>query len=241
MQVKKILLKYFYKIDRFDAILTVGKLAEKYFKEISKKPVFNVPYMTDLSKFLNVDIRLSHDGLRFLYIGRLHNVKNIKNLIKAFLEAKKKSKRRIELIIYGKGPLENYVRKFTNHNVIYKGFLTYDEIHKAYSEGDVLILPSIYDGWGRPVVEAMASGKAIICSKYVGSCNEYILHKTNGFVVGTSKEDIFKGIKYYIDNEHLINKHGILNRQIIISSEANVDIGARRLFKILKKIWDVEV
>ena len=53
----------------------------------------------------------------------------------------------------------------TTPNVIYGGVLNYDEMYKFYDAVDIVILPSLNEGFPNAILEAYLSGKCIIASK----------------------------------------------------------------------------
>jgi len=46
----------------------------------------------------------------------------------------------------------------------FTGFVTDDELHKLYGACDMFVYPSFYEGFGLPILEAMACGRAVACS-----------------------------------------------------------------------------
>ncbi|MCX6816312.1 MAG: glycosyltransferase family 1 protein [Candidatus Beckwithbacteria bacterium] len=96
----------------------------------------------------------------FLSVGTLEPRKNIKNLIKAFALLPKRYSP--ELVIAGKfGWGENY----PNHlGVKFIGFIPDEDLAGLYSGAKAFIYPSLYEGFGLPVLEAMSCGCPVITS-----------------------------------------------------------------------------
>jgi glycosyltransferase involved in cell wall biosynthesis len=46
----------------------------------------------------------------------------------------------------------------------FTGFVSDDELHQLYGACDLFIYPSFYEGFGLPILEAMACGRAVACS-----------------------------------------------------------------------------
>lgn len=140
----------------------------------------------DLVKFYGVDpekIKVVYHGARItnhelriknkdkktfniLFIGRLEKRKNLVNLIKAFEIFKKSCK----LILAGKGgfgfeEIKKAIAESPNKNdIILKGYVPEKEKEELYKNADVFIMPSLYEGFGLPVLEAMSYGVPVICS-----------------------------------------------------------------------------
>jgi glycosyltransferase involved in cell wall biosynthesis len=114
-----------------------------------------------------------------LFIGRLEKRKNIAGIIGAFekfMDEVKISKVppanniKINLILAGKAGFgfEEIERKISGSsykkNIILPGYVSEKEKRKLYSDADVFIFPSLYEGFGIPILEAMRYGVPVITS-----------------------------------------------------------------------------
>lgn len=103
-----------------------------------------------------------------LYLGTLQPRKNLSNLIKAFSKISNKS---IKLVIAGKKgwlyqPLFNLVKKLDiQSRIIFTGFVSDQKAATLIKHAKSLILPSFYEGFGIPVVQAMNLGTPVVVSR----------------------------------------------------------------------------
>ena len=89
------------------------------------------------------------------------------------------------LLIVGEGPLEAKLRRLvTAHHldssVLFAGFQS--DVPAVTAALDAAVLPSLFEGMGRVVLEAMAAGKPIIASD-VGGIPDLVRHGENGLLV----------------------------------------------------------
>ncbi|MBA4386406.1 MAG: hypothetical protein C0404_00390 [Verrucomicrobia bacterium] len=105
-----------------------------------------------------------------LYVGRSDPYKNLTTLIRAIAEYRKMPAPPVVLTIAG-SPDPRYPEAQQlasglglNDIVRWTGYLSDDALLKLYQEADLLVHPSIYEGFGLQVVEAMACGTPVICS-----------------------------------------------------------------------------
>ena len=102
-----------------------------------------------------------------LFVGTLQPRKNIVRLIEAFSKLKNKS---VDLLIVGKkGWLYEEILKApekfqVNDRVNFMDFVKDEDMPSLYKNAVCLVLPSLYEGFGLPVLEAMKYGCPVILS-----------------------------------------------------------------------------
>lgn len=126
-----------------------------------------------------------------LFVGALttwHAYKGVDNLLRAFRLARDRFDR-MKLVIVGGGSLAGeYVRLARelslDHDVIFAGHSPDAELPSYYAACDVAVLPSKdrSEGYGLVLLEAMASGKPVICSN-IGGLPEVVRHLETGLLV----------------------------------------------------------
>ena len=102
--------------------------------------------------------------IRYVYTGRIIELKNLYLLIKAFNENGK------QLTIIGTGCKETEYKAMAKSNILFLGFVDNSKLKEIYANCDCLILPSYFEVWGLVVEEALYNGLPVIVSDLVG-CN----------------------------------------------------------------------
>lgn len=109
------------------------------------------------------------DGF-ILYVGTLQPRKNVDTLVTAYGRFRRKTGLPHKLLIVGK-PKYKFEAVFEairnsgyEQDVIFAGFVPDEELPMYYNAADLFVFPSLYEGFGLPVIEAMACGAPVICS-----------------------------------------------------------------------------
>ena len=126
----------------------------------------------------------------FLLVGRRDAHKNVRLFFKAF--ARLPDRERYAIVLAGAGhEIEPELRELIAGTDSYAGFFSDQDLALLYSGALALVYPSIYEGFGLPILEAMQSGCPVItchnssifevagrAALYVGECDVDGLAKT---------------------------------------------------------------
>jgi len=120
-----------------------------------------------------------------LFVGRLARQKNLSFLLDVLSDLKKRGLA-VRLVIVGSGSIESELRSRARDldvgdRVLWLGEQPHANIGPLMAGSDVIVLPSIYEGFARVLVEAAAAGRPIVCSSVSGA-DEAVVHGTTGFV-----------------------------------------------------------
>ncbi len=102
-----------------------------------------------------------------LFVGQLQPRKNLTALIEAYERIWRKE-RRLSLVVAGShGWLNDKIyervkRSPAKDNIVLTGRVSDDDLRRLYWQAEVFVLPSLYEGFGLPVLEAMACGCPVV-------------------------------------------------------------------------------
>lgn len=158
-QIQKRLLK------TADAIIAISESAKKDIEKltgISENKIF-VTYLAAGENYKNLNIKKENF---VLYVGDINPNKNLSSLFKAIALLKNE-----KLVLVGKAVSENAeIKKEINilgieKRVKFTGYISEKEKIILLNKARVYVQPSIYEGFGLPVLEAMACGTPVVCGK----------------------------------------------------------------------------
>jgi glycosyltransferase involved in cell wall biosynthesis len=121
-----------------------------------------------------------------LYVGRIDRRKGVDFLIRALPEVARQIPD-VRLHVGGIGKdlplLKNYVRaQGLERNVEFLGFIPEDSLNTWYNKVQCAVIPSVFEGFGLTVVEAMAAGTSVISTR-VDSLRRIVRDETCGYLV----------------------------------------------------------
>jgi glycosyltransferase involved in cell wall biosynthesis len=123
---------------------------------------------------------LAQDSTNVLYAGRLEQEKGIALLADAFLRARR-DEHSLRLVLAGGGGGEAYLRSRLGDAATFLGWLEGQELAATYASADLFVFPSATDTFGQAVIEAQASGLAVVATT-AGGPAELIEDRATGLL-----------------------------------------------------------
>ncbi|NVM18590.1 MAG: glycosyltransferase family 4 protein [Candidatus Lokiarchaeota archaeon] len=155
---------------------TISKHAKKYLDNFyNPNNVIHIIHGVELDNFKKNAIEVkSQEILNFIYVGYLDDIhKGLDVLIKAIINLLEEND---DLPVFfefcGAGPLKQKIRELEHEYpkyVKYHGYVDNINIVKFYEKSDVFLFTSRREPFGRVLIEALAAGLLVICSKTTGS------------------------------------------------------------------------
>jgi len=118
----------------------------------------------------NIKKELTDGNPFFIYVGSLHPRKNVVNLIKAFDIFKETQNTNHKLVLVGRLAWKNEALKDVysatkyRDDIILTGHISNEKLPKYLASADALTYVSVFEGFGIPILEGMASGTPVITS-----------------------------------------------------------------------------
>jgi glycosyltransferase involved in cell wall biosynthesis len=206
----------------YDAIIFQNNSALKLGRKIgiNAKKVFLLQPGIDWKKF-----QLKRKKEPFvLFVGSMKMDEPLVRLkgIKYLLDAAKELKD-INFFVVGGGRALEKLKNISPKNVVFTGPLTGKYLIEIYARAQIFCLPSLSEGFGLSILEAMASGCAIVSTIDIGQRGILVRPKNS--------DEIVKAIKYFIENKEKALKCGKENRRLAKSFTWN------KFFNNLIKIY----
>ena len=133
----------------------------------SFRPVDDIAQQNALRRRLSLD-----DDVPFiLFVGVIEPRKNLAGLIEAFAILKSRQTLPHKLLVVGRrgwlweGIVERAERSPVSQDIVFAGFVPEEDLPTLYSAAQIFAFPSHYEGFGLPVLEAMACGTPVVASR----------------------------------------------------------------------------
>jgi glycosyltransferase involved in cell wall biosynthesis len=165
---------------RANAIITPSEAVKREVCEylnVNAEKVFAIPeaarrafYPILASESRPICERLGIQEEFILFVGTVEPRKNLLTLVRAFEQLLRTTSLRLQLVIAGeKGWMSNDLMAHLNASgirdrVLFTGHLTDDDLRALYSACRIFAYPSLYEGFGLPLLEAMSCGAPVVTS-----------------------------------------------------------------------------
>ena len=145
------------------------------------------------------------NGPYILFVGAADEDKNLTRLTEAFAQLAQKHDQ-LQLVFagsinWGLRQLQEKFHSLSQKNkIVFTGFIDDADLPSIYSAATALAMPSIHEGFGLPVLEAMACGAPVLCSN-ISSLPE-VVGDAGILIDPYSTEEITEGLRRLVeDNE----------------------------------------
>ncbi len=189
-----------------------------------------------------------YDNPYVLFVGTEHPRKNFITLLKAFSQLKSEPRfKGLKLVKVGKaGGQEADFRGQTMkvidaqglvNEVVFTDFVPEADLPAYYSGAKVLVMPSLYEGFGLPVVEAMACGCPVITSN-TSSLPEVVGEA--GIMVNPNDTDSLAEVMRRVLTENKL-RDDMIRKGLEQSKRFSWEKAARETLEVYKKVAELEL
>lgn len=186
-------------------------ITSKY--QLNTEKLHIIPNYVDVDRFRPRE-RQTNKRFRIVFVGRLDHQKNLLNLIDAVAPLD------VELFLVGGGHQISLLAQRTEDafaDVVFKGVRPHEDLPSLLNRCDLFILPSLYEGHPKALIEAMACGLPVIGTKVRG-IKEIIENGSNGLLCDTDAESIRSAIRQLMDNAALRKRLGVEARRYVVKN-----------------------
>lgn len=141
--------------------------AKLYVTYYGVDPIFSQKKPINLTKFVRAK-QLQNSRI-ILFVGTIEKRKNLHVLVEGFEIVAKKFPDLVLVLVgrpgYGAGELAQRIRlSSVSDRIILWGYAQESELLSLYRSAEIFVFPSMYEGFGIPILEAMAAGLPVIVS-----------------------------------------------------------------------------
>jgi glycosyltransferase involved in cell wall biosynthesis len=190
--------------------------------EVIYKGINPHPYIENSGKGkeLRKELKISDSEKVIGFVGQIIERKGINDILKSIPGVVEKIPD-VKYLFAGEGKLESFLkseikRMGIEKNVLFAGFRK--DIPSVMNAVDLLILPSVVEGFGYVLVEAMAAGKPVVATN-VSSIPEIVLDKKTGILIDVHQpEQLAEAVLKILENKDAAKEMGILGKERVLQN-----------------------
>lgn len=240
-------------LSRVDGVITISETSKKdivrFLDVPSDKahPIHLAPnedfrLITDNKSLTTLQEKYNLPDFFVLYVGDVNYNKNIISLVKACVDID------VPLVIVGKQAaqtefdrthienrdLTELIEKYGNNpNILRLGYVSQGDLVGIYNLASVYCQPSLYEGFGLPILEAQACGTPVVCTKIQVLVE---IAESSCLFVNSDSESIAGGIEELLNNNAAFRelaKKGLQNAKRYSWKKTTL-----RTIEIYKKVYE---
>ena len=174
-----------------------------------------------------------------LFVGKIYPGKNFKNIARAFNKVKDKIDSTIKLVSVGdlRWSYDEDFRLIQELGIVddihFTGWVDQEELPAIYSLAELFLFPSFYEGFGIPILEAMACGCPVVTAN-TGACPE-VADSAAVLVDPSNPDDIASGIATVLsDSKYRIE---LKEKGIERAEQFSWELSAKKTINIFQSLY----
>ncbi|MCW5874829.1 MAG: glycosyltransferase family 4 protein [Anaerolineales bacterium] len=193
--------------------LTTAKMAEAVVQRYKVHPekIGIIPNYVETDRFYPISEHQPTQKLRIGFVGRLDTQKNLRNLIAALVDID------VEVWLIGYGPLKEELERFAEGAVAqfkFFGNIPNHDLPRMLNQCDIFVMPSLYEGHPKALLEAMACGLPALGTRVPG-IQEIITDGENGLLSEIGAVSLREAIQRLLDDAELRARLGKAGREYV--------------------------
>jgi glycosyltransferase involved in cell wall biosynthesis len=159
------------------------------YNKVDKSRIIKAPYGVDNTFAQNGIKKMNTDKLKVLFVGEINQRKGIAQILEA---AKQLNSNNINFNLIGAGKeYKSHLYKEYEPYVNFMGRVSFETLKEQYVINDIFVFPSMGEGFGLVLLEAMASGLPVIASQNCAG-PDLIENGYNGFLIEAGDTEALK-------------------------------------------------
>lgn len=205
---EKNIFRYKEEIDLSQYFIVASQMSKRSIIYTTKqdKNIYVIPYGVTNKFFQSSALTKTHTSpLKLIYVGLICYRKGLHHLLPLISYYFKDT---VELTLVGYyHPNNSLYQRYKDYpNIKFTGPINHKELYKYYQEADVFVFPTLGEGYGLVILEALSCGIPCIVSNLAGG-DDAIENGKNGFVFeGGNDSDLINKIQWFIDHPCKINE-----------------------------------
>ena len=174
-------------------------------------------FFDEITESQRIDVRNKYNlpERYLLYVGALTPSKNLENLLQAFNQLQS-DERDVHLVLAGVGGLEKTLKQQSKdwkieQKVHFPGFIDNADLPVFFGTSSIFVYPSLFEGFGIPIIEALATGVPVITS--TDSCFAEAGGASSVYVDPQNADQLCEEIKTVLKSDEKINLMSEQGRQ----------------------------
>lgn len=194
------------RLKKVDYLVCVDNNFINWHRAITPSPQVRHIFIPNFTAIPATQPQKQHDGINIIFARRFfihRGTRLFANVIERLL----KEHQDINVTIAGTGPDADYMHKKLDSfkNVKFTTFDSQDSLH-IHEDKDIAVVPTVgSEGTSLSLLEAMASGCAVVCTN-VGGMTNIILDGYNGLMISPEEEELYKALTSLIVDSSLRGK-----------------------------------